>query len=535
MRPVAILLAVLGGSVLSVATAQFSSSAPTRPSSSPMLSLHLGGGNPRAGGSDDCATPDLIAGTGSFPFDNSAATQGTEGQNESLCYDFGTTAVVNDVWFEWTSDFTGACQVDTCGSTVDTKIAAYPGGGCPVDGSSLVCNDDECAIQSKITFPVITGQSYMIQVGTFPTASGGAGLLNIKPVPVAQCPTMHDASSENSIGLTAGGETCFLYYVDCMATIESVEVVYGTPAYPGLIAAGSPVTIAIWDDPTDDADPSDAVLLALTPILNGVTLEDTDTFNVYPHGNLTVSGGTFIGAIVTHAAGEYPASLDMNRPSFGRNWIVGMTAGSGLPFDFYNLAANDAPPVDIASAGYDGAWMLQVTGQEVEATIGKDPGVGYCFGDPGSGTPCPCSNDNDGSVPGSGCDNGVFASGAKLSGSGLASLSDDTLVLSASHLEPNNSGLYFQANNNLDPGNPWGDGLQCAGGGLRRLGVRFADATGNSDTSSWSISISQKAGNIMVGDLMRYQCWYRTTVNPPCGSGVNEFNSTNGYEVIWLP
>ena len=40
---------------------------------------------------------------------------------------------------------------------------------------------------------------------------------------------------------------------------------------------------------------------------------------------------------------------------------------------------------------------------------------GYCFGDPGSGTPCPCGNDNDGSVPGSGCANGVFTSGAQLS------------------------------------------------------------------------------------------------------------------------
>ncbi len=160
------------------------------------------------------------------------------------------------------------------------------------------------------------------------------------------------------------------------------------------------------------------------------------------------------------------------------------------------------------------------------------PGVGYCFGDSGSGTPCPCSNDNDGSVPGSGCANGVFAAGAHLAGSGTASVSADTLVLTTTHLEPDNSGLYFQADNDLSPGVVWGDGLQCAGGSLKRLQVRFADAAG---TSSTTIGISARAGNVTAGSTRRYQCWYRTTSNPPCGPGVNDFNSSNGYEVVWLP
>jgi len=160
------------------------------------------------------------------------------------------------------------------------------------------------------------------------------------------------------------------------------------------------------------------------------------------------------------------------------------------------------------------------------------PGVAYCFGD-GTGTACPCGNNNDGSIGGAGCDNGVFASGAQLGGTGVASLSNDTLVLQAINLEPNNSGLYFQANNDLSPGNVWGDGLQCAGGQLKRLGVRFADASGASNTSGFAQSISVKAGNIVAGDTKRYQLWYRTTIAPPCGLGVNDFNSTNGYAVTW--
>ena len=161
-----------------------------------------------------------------------------------------------------------------------------------------------------------------------------------------------------------------------------------------------------------------------------------------------------------------------------------------------------------------------------------DPGVPYCFGD-GSGAACPCANNNDGSIGPAGCDNGVFASGAQLGGSGIASLANDTLVLEGTNLEPNNSGLYFQANDDLSPGIIWGDGLQCAGGALKRLGVRFASAAGASDTSAWTTPISVRAGNITAGDTKRYQLWYRTTVAPPCGLGVNDFNSTNGYAVTW--
>jgi len=161
-----------------------------------------------------------------------------------------------------------------------------------------------------------------------------------------------------------------------------------------------------------------------------------------------------------------------------------------------------------------------------------EPGVAYCSGEVGVGTPCPCSNDNDGSVPGAGCANGVFASGAYLSGTGVASLAADTLVLATTGQEPSNSGLYFQANNNLFPGNVWGDGLQCAGGGLIRIGVRFADATGYSDTSAFAFTISGKVGNITAGDTKYYQCWYRNPAGSPCGNG---FNASNGYAVTWAP
>ena len=174
--------------------------------------------------------------------------------------------------------------------------------------------------------------------------------------------------------------------------------------------------------------------------------------------------------------------------------------------------------------------ILSDTLGQLEVTLASSVGTGYCFGDLGSGTTCPCGNDNNGTVPGSGCANGVFASGAQLSGSGVASLSADTVVLATTGLEPSNSGLYFQANNDLSPGAIWGDGLQCAGGQLKRLGVRFADGAGYSDTSGYTLPVSVLAGNITAGDTKYYQCWYRNPNGSPCGS---DFNASNGLAITW--
>ena len=61
--------------------------------------------------------------------------------------------------------------------------------------------------------------------------------------------------------------------------------------------------------------------------------------------------------------------------------------------------------------------------------------------------------------------------------------------------------------------------------------IRTADGSG---TSSTSIAIGAKGG-VSAGETKRYQHWYRTTTNPPCGLFLNDFNLTNGLEITWLP
>jgi len=155
--------------------------------------------------------------------------------------------------------------------------------------------------------------------------------------------------------------------------------------------------------------------------------------------------------------------------------------------------------------------------------VPSPPITSFCFGD-GTGTPCPCGNNGG---PGEGCANST-GSGAVLTIMGSSSVSADDLVLSSTGL-PNGPGLFFQGQNaiNSGNGNPFGDGLRCAGLDVTRLQVRFSSG----GAAQTSISIVTK-GSISVGQTRRYQHWYRDPIGSPCG---NLFNLTNGYELTWTP
>ena len=162
---------------------------------------------------------------------------------------------------------------------------------------------------------------------------------------------------------------------------------------------------------------------------------------------------------------------------------------------------------------------------ELEADLGPcvDGGLGesYCVGDVSS-TPCPCGN----ASPSGGCANST-GTGGTLTAYGSASLSADDLSFTASSLIPTQPVLLFVGNNavNSGAGNPFGDGLRCAGGGVRRLGVKFCDATG---TASWGPGLSA-SGAWSAGDVQRFQGWYRDA-GGPCGS---TFNLTQGIELTF--
>ncbi len=130
---------------------------------------------------DSCAMPLPIAGLVYYAIENAGATTGLEGQNESLCNSFGTTAIGRDLWYTWTSTRTGTVTVATCGAlddgySIDAKIAVYLGAGCP-SGAAIACNDNTpapCAaggLNAQATFTAVCSQTYTIQVGSGPSSA----------------------------------------------------------------------------------------------------------------------------------------------------------------------------------------------------------------------------------------------------------------------------------------------------------------------------------------------------------------------------
>lgn len=139
-----------------------------------LVSLALAGPSIAQGG-DDCNLPTVITGLGTFSFDTTAATTGTQGQYTCS----GSTGISRDVWFSWTAPVDGYVTMSLCGgATFDTKIAAYTGSGCPAS-SPIACNDDTCGVQSVIGFPVTTGSAFMLQLGSWPSAPGGSGTFSL--------------------------------------------------------------------------------------------------------------------------------------------------------------------------------------------------------------------------------------------------------------------------------------------------------------------------------------------------------------------
>ncbi|MBK7876278.1 MAG: hypothetical protein IPJ77_11055 [Planctomycetes bacterium] len=192
-----------------------------------------------AQGSDDCTTAQAIAGVGSFPFNNTTATTGTQGQSNATCLFFGSTAIQRDVWFTWTSNVTDQVELATCGTTMDSKVAVYAGSGCPTT-PPIVCNDDSCGLQSRLNFAAVAGNTYTIQLGTFPNAAGGVGnftLGTIVPPPPCGTNTGPDVIVGEMIDVlnvtSSGGiDAVALGTTSCNVGTQVLQWVASTPNHP---------------------------------------------------------------------------------------------------------------------------------------------------------------------------------------------------------------------------------------------------------------------------------------------------------------
>lgn len=171
--------------------------------------------------------------------------------------------------------------------------------------------------------------------------------------------TYDDGTTENSVGLANGGDMCHMHMFDPiegLQVITHVSSAWGCALHGGSPPDGTVVYVYVWDDPNNDGDPSDAVLLGQGSgtIVGG----DTDLITHYQLDEpVTVTSRFFIGAQTTQAAGEYPSPMDDSQISGGRAWVVGNSVSGG--FNPVDLTANDVGPYEMDSIGYPCVFLLR--------------------------------------------------------------------------------------------------------------------------------------------------------------------------------
>ncbi|MHC4568232.1 MAG: GEVED domain-containing protein [Planctomycetota bacterium] len=125
---------------------------------------------PQVAPKDDCVGAEPVGDVKNLPF----STRGMTFDGPGLCM------TSPNIWFCYTATCTGDATVSLLGSGYDTMLAVYKSCECyPTEDDLIACNDDVGGIfQSQVTFPVVAGGKYLIEVGGYASETGD-GVLNI--------------------------------------------------------------------------------------------------------------------------------------------------------------------------------------------------------------------------------------------------------------------------------------------------------------------------------------------------------------------
>jgi PEP-CTERM motif len=168
--------------------------------------------------------------------------------------------------------------------------------------------------------------------------------------------SIDDGTAEDSVGLTNGGNLLCLNEFTVSGgnnTIFSISIAWGTPVFPDPSLNGLPYTAVLWNDPNGDGSPTDAVVLATAPgVVAGAGTNTFITTLITP--TTVTTGNFFVGFVINHMAGQFPAAFDESNPLPNRSWV-------SLGGNINNLS--DAQTIE--SAGLVGNWMVRADGLPV--------------------------------------------------------------------------------------------------------------------------------------------------------------------------
>jgi hypothetical protein len=330
-----------------------------------------------------------------------------------------------------------------------------------------------------------------------------------------------DSTTESSLGLLLGGTLCWFQRFDTLPAssfdvITEVQAAYGLPGNAGIaVPNGTAVTACIWEDPNDDGDPSDAVLLSKQ--VSTVQNVDTHVLNAIPIPPCTVRGRFFAGVFLKHAINRFPASRDLNHFSQGRAFFVGTTTAGGA-FDPYHLGSTNHTQIfslDTANGGaLNSVWRVRAVGNGVTPVV-------YCT----------AKLNSLGCMP-------------AIAGIGLPQASAFTgYLIQGSQVRNNKSGLLFYGVNGR-VGTPFQGGTLCVKPPIKRTPARNSGGTPapvNDCSGVYEVDMNAFAHGLyggsplpellVPGSLVTSQWWGRDPGLP----SPNNTTLTNGLEFTVLP
>lgn len=532
-------------------------------SADPTSSGTPGAGGSFLGGGGSCASPTAIPPGPTlvnFPFDLTMPASMGVATNpfEFICSHSGLTGIDNEEWWSWTATADGLARLRTCSnlSGVDTKIAIYAD-DCPnmdfLDPISCKDDDPTCpSFETTVVWEITNGENYLIQLGTFVSAPGGAADFSIEQLPALPAGQYDLGVSQNAYGAnTAGGDILWMQVFDAGAgqDVVSVSVAFSTGAAPENLDGDAATIVVYAGDPVGG-------LTRLTTELATISAYGTDTAVNYPlAAPVSVSGLYTVGVLVNLVGLAFPAGIDLTINSRGRAFLA-LAPATGPPIDLDDTGSAALPPTEMQSLGgnNDGVFLLRV---HTTPSLFMYPSA--CNGDGGDlqgCTECPCMNNASAGTTG-GCLNSAGTS-ARLVASGDPSVSLGAAVNTDLRFGlfggPANAFSILISADDVAPvrvqnpcmGQGSGsqrlafDGLSCAVTNMRRHGGRQMDSNGSVGVVSdpWggegapAAGLAQALGGFISGQTRYFQAIYRDDAQLGCMRGLN---TSQAIEVAFQP
>lgn len=206
--------------------------------------------------------------------------------------------------------------------------------------------------------------------------------------------------------------------------------------------------------------------------------------------------------------------------AFGQAYVGPAGAPGTISIDLSTTPMQDGLPPGIVETHTLGASAFVQIEYEYDP-----PAAGMCFAAPWA--PCPCNT----AFGGYGCPNSVRPEGGRLSAGGQASVSADSVVLLGSGMT-NSLVIYFQGTGILYASAPYGDGLRCIAGSLKRIGAK-SNVNGSSRyPGPGDVPISVRGAIPAPGGTRYYQALYR---DGAAFCTPQTLNATNGVMLRWVP